>query len=115
MNNIEDAAKHLINITGFQTNFAQCDKSMFDKYNLTAEIINELLSKIISVSFEELTKAYVKYFSLSEITQIIKFYESPIGGKFLNLQNTISDEVKQNIDHSQIIRISVIKALSEQP
>lgn len=40
---------------------------------------------------------YHKYFSLSEITELVEFYKSPLGKKFLSVMPVISKETTQGV------------------
>lgn len=53
------------------------------------------------------TETYAKYFNQSDLQELIKFYQSPIGAKFAKYQGVISSDLQKSMMSNQALLSSL--------
>jgi len=74
--------------------FSHDDASSAQQKRLMQDTMARMQARIDSGAFEDLyVTIYDKYFTADDIHQLIQFYESPIGRKFVDKQADITNDV----------------------
>jgi hypothetical protein len=74
--------------------FSQDDASSAQQKRLMQDTMARMQARIDSGAFEDLyVTIYDKYFTADDIRQLIQFYESPIGRKFVDKQADVTNDV----------------------
>jgi len=94
------ALKKMFVVSGSNETYKVAIKQMISMYKaqstLSADKLKSLEDEMLKSSLNELTvkliPVYQKYMSLSDIKEMIKFYESPVGKKFAKNNPMITQE-----------------------
>ncbi|MDO9154389.1 MAG: DUF2059 domain-containing protein [Paludibacter sp.] len=94
------ALKKMFMVSGSNETYKVAIKQMISMYktesSLSPEKLKNLEDEMMKTSMKELTDLlipiYQKYITISDINEMIKFYESPVGKKFANNNPAITQE-----------------------
>jgi hypothetical protein len=93
---IKDYIKYLLNLTGVENEYARFLSYMKiqppkDNLKLRA-LYDEFFSTNAYIA--DVTQIYAKYYTLDEITALIKFYSSPLGKKNIQLNSDLNKRME---------------------